>query len=270
MQSDRAREVAMRVEAAIGRPLLAVGVIALGAQCVVFSKFVLGLEPVSAGIAPAVPWAWVSGVFLIGAGLGLLVTRSARIAAVLLAGFFLTSTILLHGPLLVAHLKDDADDAFHTLAIGAAALVLAAEVGRPAGNDRSSVGVIERAGSLGRLCFGVCTVGHGVMHFVFFKFTADFVPAWIPWHAFWAAATGIAQIAAGLAILSGVQARLAATLTGVMYGSWVLIVHIPRVLAQPESRVEWTSVAIAATLSASALVVAGALAEPRAGASGAD
>ena len=249
----------MSHEAAIGRPLLALGVIALGVQCLVFSKFVLGLEPVPAALVPAVPWAWVSGVFLIGAGVSLLVDRVARAAALLLAGFFLASTILLHGPLLVAHLKEDADDAFHTLAIGAAALVLAAGVRRLARADSRPDGLIERAGVLGRLCFGFCTVGHGVMHFVFFKFTADFVPAWIPWHAFWAAATGIAQIAAGLAILSGIQARLAAALTGAMYGSWALIVHIPRVLAQPASRLEWTSLAIAATLSASALVVAGAL-----------
>jgi uncharacterized membrane protein YphA (DoxX/SURF4 family) len=95
------------------------------------------------------------------------------------------------------------------------------------------------------------------MHFVFFKFTADFIPAWIPGHEVWAAATGIAQIAAGLAILSGVLGRLAAILTGAMYASWAVIVHIPRIMAAPQSHVEVTSIVIASALCASALAVAG-------------
>ena len=116
---------------------------------------------------------------------------------------------------------------------------------------------MRRAGLAARLVFGVCTIGHGVMHFVFFKFTADFIPAWIPGHDFWAAATGVAQIAAGVAILSGILGRLAAILTGAMYASWFPLVHIPRVMAHPQSHQEWTSLGIAAALAASALLVAG-------------
>ena len=242
-------------EAKIGRMLFAVVFLVFGLQCFIFSKFVLGLEPVPAALVPPVPWAWANGVVLIGAGLCLLADRSGRIGALVLAGVFLSSVVVFEGPSLIAQPKNAADDVFHTLAVAAAALVLAAEVKGPPRWDR----LMAYGGLAGRLIFGVCTIGHGVMHFVFFKFTADFIPAWIPFHGFWAAFTGVAQIAAGLAILSGVLARLAATLTAIMYGSWALIVHVPRIMAAPTSRSEWTDLVIASALCASALIVAGAL-----------
>ncbi|HZZ69651.1 MAG TPA: DoxX family protein [Phenylobacterium sp.] len=246
----------MNTQATIGRMLFAAVAMTFGVQCLIFSSFVAGLEPVPATLLPSTPWGAINGLVLIGVGLSLLADRSARIGALVLAALFIVSAILLEGPSLIAHPKAAADDVFHTLAIGSAALVLTAEVARSpdaSGRDRW----MAYAGLAGRLIFGVCTIGHGVMHFVFFQFTADFIPAWIPWHAFWAAFTGVAQIAAGLAILSGVLARLAATLTGVMYASWAVIVHIPRVEAHPASRQEWTSIVIATALCASALVVAG-------------
>ena len=48
---------------------------------------------------------------------------------------------------------------------------------------------------------------------------------------FWAWATGAGHLAAGLALVSGVQARLAATLPAVMMASFVVLLHIPRVIA---------------------------------------
>jgi uncharacterized membrane protein YphA (DoxX/SURF4 family) len=227
---------------------------AFGVECLVFSEFVTGLQPVPASAIHALPWAWVNGVFLILAGLSLLVKPTARIGALSLAGLFLLSVLLFHLPLLVANLAFQADDSFHALAVVAGALILAAQSSESRGAwDR----LLDRGGQLGRIGFGLCSIGHGAMHFVFLKFTADFIPAWIPQHEFWAAATGVAQIAAGLAILGRVLARPAAILLGVMYGSWVLIVHLPRVMASPTSHIEWTSIFIALSLSATALLVGG-------------
>jgi uncharacterized membrane protein YphA (DoxX/SURF4 family) len=250
--------MAMNPQATIGRMLFAAVAVTFGVQCLIFSNFVAGLEPVPASLLPSTPWGAINGLVLIGAGLSLLSDRSARIGALVLATLFIASAILLEGPSLIAQPKAAADDVFHTLGVGSAALVLAAQVARsPDGHGRLDR-LLDYAGLAGRLVFGICTIGHGVMHFVFFQFTADFIPAWIPGHDFWAAFTGAAQIAAGLAILSGVLARLAATLTGVMYASWAVLVHIPRIEAHPASRQEWTSVVIATALCAGALVVAGA------------
>ena len=227
-------------ETKVGRLLLALVTGALGAQCILVRQFIHGLQPMPRGVS-ATPWSEVTGAVLMAAAASLLWPRAVRVGAVALATLFLLSVAVLYSPLLVANVKDAADDALHTLGFGAAALVLTGP-GRP--------------GSAGRLIFGACMIGFGIMHFVFFEFTANFVPAWIPSHRFWAAFTGAAQIAAGLAVVSGIASRLAAVLAAVMYGSWALILHLPRVVASPYSTSEWTDMLIASGLCAGALLIA--------------
>ena len=241
----------MAYETRMARWLLAAVMVVFGVQCLMFSAYAIGIELIPARwFSPAIGGP-ISGAVLIAGGLSLVVDRTARAGALALAGLFAVFALVLHGRLLIGHPKEDADDFFHTLAIAAGALALAVSLGRAGGGERTW------AYWAARVAFGVCTIGHGAMHFVFFKFTADFIPAWIPFHDFWAAFTGVAQIAAGLAILAGVLARLAAILTGVMYASWAILVHIDRIMAAPQSHVEWTSIVIASALCASALAVAG-------------
>ncbi|HEY3694328.1 DoxX family membrane protein, partial [Phenylobacterium sp.] len=91
-----------------------------------------------------------------------------------------------------------------------------------------------------RWLFGAALLVFGISHFVYAKFTASMVPAWLPpAQIFWAWATGVAQVAAGLAVLTGVQARLAAILLSVMYAAFSLLVHIPLLLARPHDHGAW-------------------------------
>jgi uncharacterized membrane protein len=69
----------------------------------------------------------------------------------------------------------------------------------------------------------------GVLHLIYPESIAALVPPWYPWPMFWAYFTGVAQVAAGVAIASGVSARPASILAGTMYGMWGLTLHIPRV-----------------------------------------
>ncbi|MGZ6018713.1 MAG: DoxX family membrane protein [Phenylobacterium sp.] len=246
----------MSHETRIGRWLFAAACIGFGVEGLVFTKFIGGLEPRLSTLLPAPQFAWIHGGMMIVLGASLLWDRTVRSGALGLAAVFLAATVVLQTPLMIGHPKEAADDFFHVLAIGSGALALAAAFGGPWAWSK-------RVGMAARLAFGVCTIGHGVMHFVYFKITTDFIPAWIPGHEFWAAATGVAQIAAGLAILSGVQGWLAAVLTGAMYASWFPIVHIPRVMADPASIQEWNSLPIVAALAASALLVAGLFPLPR-------
>jgi hypothetical protein len=71
------------------------------------------------------------------------------------------------------------------------------------------------------------------------------VPAWIPGHKFWTYGIGVALMAAGLAIVTRIRGRLAATLLSIMFGSWVFLVHSPRVAASPSNADEWSSLFIA-------------------------
>jgi len=87
--------------------------------------------------------------------------------------------------------------------------------------------------------------------------------SWIPGHVFWTWFAGAALIAAGVAMIVRVKARLAATLLGAMLLIWVLILHIPRAMADPYSGVggEWTSVFEALAASGVAFILGQTLAE---------
>lgn len=124
-----------------------------------------------------------------------------------------------------------------------------------------------RAASLARLArwaFGACLLVFGVSHFLYARFTASMVPAWLPpSQLFWAWATGVAQLAAGVAMLSGVRARLAAILLTVMYAIFGLLVHLPSVVAAPSSLDNWTENAINFILMGAAWTLADSLAKAR-------
>jgi hypothetical protein len=60
-----------------------------------------------------------------------------------------------------------------------------------------------------------------------------------------------------------VQARLAAILLTVMYASFTPLVHVPMLLADPSSHLNWTENAINLVLTGVAWVVADSLARPR-------
>jgi uncharacterized membrane protein YphA (DoxX/SURF4 family) len=92
--------------------------------------------------------------------------------------------------------------------------------------------------------------------------TAPLVPKWLPPSGeFWGYATGIAHIAAGLAIISRVQARLAAILLTVMYASWTPLVHVPLFLAHRSDPGVWSENAMNLVLTGCAWVMADSFAK---------
>jgi uncharacterized membrane protein YphA (DoxX/SURF4 family) len=85
--------------------------------------------------------------------------------------------------------------------------------------------------TVGRVGFGACLPLYGAVHFLYPRAVADFIPAWIPAHLFWAYLTACAFVAAGVAVLSGAGIRTATVLVAAMFTSWVVLLHIPRLLA---------------------------------------
>ena len=106
------------------------------------------------------------------------------------------------------------------------------------------------------VAFGLCAMVFGLSHFVYADFTASMIPAWLPERLALAWFTGAAHALAGIAIALGIRRVLAAALEAAMMAGFVLLVHMPRVLAQPASRLEWTMLAVAVLLSGSAATVA--------------
>jgi uncharacterized membrane protein YphA (DoxX/SURF4 family) len=117
---------------------------------------------------------------------------------------------------------------------------------------------------LGQITLGLCALFFGAAHFVFMNLTAPLVPKWLPpTREFWAYATGVGFVAAGAALLTGVQARLAAILLTAMLASFALLVHAPMLLADASSRTNWSEAAINFAIIGVAWVVADSLTPPR-------
>ena len=133
-----------------------------------------------------------------------------------------------------------------------------------AASARIDATLAARLTRAGQLAFGICALLFGGAHFFYMNLTAPLVPSWLPpSQEFWAYATGIGHIAAGLAILTGVQARLAAILLTVMYASFTPLVHLPMLMADSSNHMNWTENAINLTLIGVAWVVADSLVRPR-------
>jgi uncharacterized membrane protein len=112
---------------------------------------------------------------------------------------------------------------------------------------------------LGRLFFASLLVVVGIQHFLYARFIATLVPAWIPGHLFWAYFVGAAFFAAAISIISRRYTNLATTLLGLMFFLWVISFHLPRVAKAPHNGNEWTSMIVALAMCGGAwvMIVAG-------------
>lgn len=116
-----------------------------------------------------------------------------------------------------------------------------------------------------QLAFGACAVFFGGAHFVYMSATAPLIPKWLPpSQEFWGYATGVFHILGGLAIIAGIQARLAAILLTVMYAAFIPLVFVPVLMTEP-SAFRWTELATTIALAGVTWVIADSLSRRRAG-----
>jgi hypothetical protein len=117
--------------------------------------------------------------------------------------------------------------------------------------------VSRRLRFIGRVVFGICVVSFALEQALYLQQTASLVPAWMPSSpAFWAAATTIAFALAAIALLSGVQAQLAARLLTAMLVVFGVAIWIPAVVTAPHDYFNWSENVENLTVAAVAWIVA--------------
>jgi uncharacterized membrane protein len=85
----------------------------------------------------------------------------------------------------------------------------------------------------GPILFCITMISFGICHFLYTETVENLVPGWIPMHRFWTYFAGIALIGSGIALILRVQTKLIGNLLGIMIFLWVILLHIPRGIANP-------------------------------------
>jgi uncharacterized membrane protein len=234
-----------------GIRIYGLGAIALGVVGVVWGDFALQWQPVAPWFPGRTLLAYLFAAALIVAGACVNDTRGRRetvFGATALTALYAGVVLFMHGPLLIQH---PGSFASWSGAAEQATLV--------AGGLASYAWLIRKPdlGNAAVVLMGVCLVIFGIAHFLYLDFTASMVPAWLPGgQKFWAAATGIGHIAAGVAFLTGVRARLAAVCVTAMFGSFSILVHLPLILTDSKAHMNWVMNAINLALTGAAWAVA--------------
>ncbi|MDT5270735.1 MAG: hypothetical protein QOH49_2921 [Acidobacteriota bacterium] len=242
-----------------GRRVYGLGAIALGLVGLGWGDFATVWQPIQA-LPFTVPHrealAYIAAACLLSAGVAIQWRRSAPAGLLVLAIlYFIFALLWLPRVIGYPQIFGTWGGFLEEFALVAAAVVAYASL-LPHGSANS-----VRTARIGRLSFGVCVLSFGLGHFFAIPQTAAMVPSWIPpGQQFWAVATGVAHLLAGIAILSGVPDVLGSRLLTVMLATFGALVWAPALFAQPREHMVWAGNAINLALIGAAWVVADSIA----------
>ena len=243
----------MRI-ASVAHAVFAVTLIALGIAGLVKSDFAPLWQPIPKSVSLL---AYLCAFVSLASGIGLLWQRAAANAARVLLAYLMLWLLLLRLPgIFLSPTVDYWWSACQVAVMAAGAWIL--YVRFAADWDRRRFGFVagENGIRIARVLYGLALIPFGLAHFLYLKNTADLVPHWMPWHTFWAYFTGGAFVIAGAAVVIGMYARLAATLSAIEIGMFLLLVWVPIVARGSKDAFQWSETAVSLALLAGAWVVA--------------
>ena len=243
----------------LGRFFFAVSLMALGIRQLLTAEFVRLVPPLPAWVPWHPFWACLVGVVLIVACVAILLERKALRAAAVLGAMILFDFLFLHLPQaaadpLVGFMWTNPAKA---LAMLGGVILLAGSLSHDANSSSALARAFRKVSFLGPLFLAGFLILGGIQHFVYADFVAKLVPGWIPGSYLWVYFTGLALIAGGVGMLVPRTARLAALMSGIMMLLWVILLHIPRALADLHDIGETSGVFEALALSGAAFILSG-------------
>jgi uncharacterized membrane protein len=241
----------------LGWRVFGLGVTALGVTTLAFRDFNPG-QSVPEHFPARTALAYAAGVFLVIAGAAVEWRRTTAWGAAAITFYYaLFVVILMNGRLLLTGYASYGiyEEIALQLAIPLAGLMIYV-----ASTDSIDAKLAARLTRFAQLAFGACALVWGGAHFVYLNMTAPLVPKWLPpTQVFWGYTTGVCLVLAGVALLTGVQARLAAILLTVMIAVFGVFANGRVLLADLSNHFNWTESALNLALVGAAWVLADSL-----------
>ncbi|MEP7001632.1 MAG: hypothetical protein ABI969_14190 [bacterium] len=240
----------------LGSAIYGVGMLGFGLVSLIRFDAVPDLEPLPAWLPLRPLVAMLAALILLVAGTALLTRWHTDRAAGTVGALLSVWLVTLFVPQLVAQPRNGGTWVVvaEIVAMGAAAWMFSSATSASA----DSV-LMRRVAQGARIMFGLAFLEFGASHFEYHGYVESVIPGWIPFHTFFAYAVGVAHLAAGVSLLTRVREQLATALLAVMFGSWVVFLHAPRVMAAPRTGNEWTSLFVAISMCGASLIVRSSL-----------
>jgi uncharacterized membrane protein len=240
--------------ARVSHVVFAAGMIALGIIGLIKSDYAAIWQPVPHR-APALNY--LCAIISIVCGMALLWPRSRTVATRVLLAYLLLWLLLLRLPgIFLAPNVEYWWAACKIAVMAAAAWVLYVSFATDWDRQRLAFATGDKGLPIARALYGLALIPFGIAHFAYLENTIALVPAWLPWPGFWARFTGYAFIAAGVAILIGVCARLAAVLSALQIAAFTLFVWGPVLAAGNKDTFQRSEIVVSTVLTLAAWVVA--------------
>ncbi len=184
---------------------------------------------------------YIVSVALVFAGLAIIFDKKAKTVSLVLGGLLLLIFCLGQIPyeLMVdyyKHLGSWTTPLKEPAIAGGAFVVAGSYPVKYAATDSSLIGFLKKIIPFGAYFFCIVLALFGIEHFLYPEFCASLVPKWIPpGQLFWSYFAAVALIGSGIAIMLNIKRKLVGTLLAVMLLLWVVLLHIPRAVADPYS-----------------------------------
>jgi uncharacterized membrane protein len=241
----------------LGHAVFAATIFGLGIQGLIKRDFAPIWEPVPEGLPARAVLIYFCALVALASGIGLLLRRTVADAARLLLAYLLLWLLLLRVPhIFISPTVDVWYSSCQTMVIVAAAWVLYAGFATDRDRQRFAFATGDKGVRIARVLYGVALIPFGLAHFIYLQSTAPLVPNWLPAHVAWAYLTGATFVAAGIAVIIGVYARLAAALSALQMGLFTLLVWVPLVASGAANASQWGEFVVSWALTAGGWVVA--------------